>query len=70
MEYTEMSREDYLMWEKFREDPKNTLQPQEFELICRLHAEYFNHRYYKPCTCRPKEIKNWISQLNELFLKQ
>ena len=45
MEYTEMSREDYLMWEKFREDPKNTLEAEEFELICRLHAKYFKHRY-------------------------
>lgn len=70
MEYTKMSREDYLMWEKFRENPKSTLQPQEFELICRLHAEYFNHKYYKPCTCNPKEIKRWISQLNELFENQ
>lgn len=70
MEYTEMSREDYLMWEKFREDPKNTLQPKEFELICRLHAKYFKHRYYKPCTCNPKEIKKWISELNEFFLKE
>ena len=70
MEYTEMSKEDYLMWEKFREDPKNTLEAEEFELICRLHAKYFNHRYYKPCTCNPKEIKRWISELNEFFLKQ
>lgn len=70
MEYTEMNREDYLMWEKFRENTKNTLEAEEFELICRLHAKYFNHRYYKPCTCNPKEIKRWISELNEFFLKQ
>jgi len=70
MEYTEMSKEDHLMWEKFREDPKNTLQPEDFELICKLHAKYFNHRYYKPCTCNPKEIKRWISQLNEYYLKE
>jgi hypothetical protein len=70
MEYIKMSREDYLMWEKFRETPKNSLEPQEFELICRLHAEYFKHKYYKPCTCRPKEIKKWIGELNELFLNQ
>ena len=69
MEYTEMNREDYLMWEKFRENTKNTLEAEEFELICRLHAKYFNHRYYKPCTCNPKEIKRWISQLNEFYLK-
>ena len=36
MEYTEMSREDYLMWEKFREDPKNTLEAEEFDLC---HSE-------------------------------
>jgi hypothetical protein len=65
-----MKKVDYLMWEKFRETSSNTLSTEEFELICKLHAEYFNHRYYKPCTCNPKEIKRWISQLNELFLKQ
>jgi len=65
-----MNKVDYLMWEKFRETSSNTLSPEEFELICKLHAEYFKHRYYKPCTCNPKEIKRWISQLNELFLKQ
>ena len=70
MEYTKMSSEDHLMWEKFREDPKNTLQPEDFELICKLHAKYFNHIYYKPCTCNPKEIKRWISQLNEYYLKE
>lgn len=70
MGYTEMSKEDYLMWDKFRETPKNTLQSEEFDLICRLHAKYFNHKFVKPCTCNPKEIKRWISQLNEYFLKQ
>jgi hypothetical protein len=70
MEYTEMSKEDHLMWQKFRENTKDRLQAEEFDLICRLHAKYFNHKFYKPCTCNPREIKRWISELNEFFLKQ
>lgn len=70
MEYTEMNKLDKIDWGKFRDGLSNTLQPNEFELICQLHAKYFNHKYYKPCSCNPKEIKRWISQLNELYLKE
>ena len=54
-------------WLNFKLEFKNKLNKQEFELVCQLHAKYFNHRYYKPCTCNPKKIKSWISQLNELY---
>jgi len=65
-----MNKEDYILWEKFRENTKNTLTGEEFVLICRLHSVYFKHKFYKPCTCNPREIKRWISQLNEFFLKE
>lgn len=69
MEYTEMSREDYISWDAFRNNPKNSLTNEELEYISRLHAKYFKHKYFKPCTCNPRTIKNWIADLNKLFLK-
>lgn len=29
-----------------------------------LHARYFNHSFYLPCSCNPKTWQQWIDQLN------
>tara|TARA_R100000734_G_C3265044_1_gene62598 strand:+ start:423 stop:638 length:216 start_codon:yes stop_codon:yes gene_type:complete len=29
-----------------------------------LHARYFNHSFYLPCSCSPKTWQQWIDQLN------
>lgn len=62
--FTELDRKD---WEIFRSNNKSSLNRKEFGLICELHAKYFNHRYYEPCTCNPKTIKTWIRQLNDVY---
>lgn len=54
-------------WLKFRNNKSSTLTNNEFVLICELHAKYYNHRFYKPCTCSPKKIKLWIKQLNVIW---
>ena len=48
---------------------KQHITNKEFELVCKLHAEYHNggHNYYKPCTCNPKTIKQWIKDLNAIW---
>ncbi len=61
------SKQDYIDWTNFRNNKKNTLVNEEFEMLCQFHAVYFNHKYYKPCTCNPKEINRWIAQLNEIY---
>lgn len=58
---------DKKTWEAFRSNPKNTLTNGEFETICRLHAKYHKHKFYKPCTCNPKKIKLWIKHLNLIW---
>ena len=65
-----MNKIDYLTWEAFRRDPKNSITSEEYEMVSRLHSKYFNHTFYKPCTCNPRTIQTWIDNLNELFLKQ
>ena len=62
-----MTKKDIKLWEEFRSTNGQTLTPQEFELICELHAKYFAHSFYKPCTCSPKTIVKWIHQLNQLY---
>lgn len=54
-------------WQVFKEQVKNKLNKEQFELVCSLHAHYFNHTFYRPCTCTPRTIKQWIDQLNKLY---
>lgn len=62
-----MDKIDKKDWEKFRTNTKNVLSKKEFTMVCELHAKYFNHTFYKPCTCSPKTIKSWIAQLNDIY---
>jgi len=65
-----MEELDRLDWYNFRNELTNKISRVQFELICKLHAKYYNHSYYKPCTCNPKTIKQWIAQLNDVYDKQ
>ena len=58
---------DYAKWENFRMGTKQHLSAQEFELVCKLHADYYKHKFYRPCTCSPKTIKQWIKDLNVIW---
>ena len=62
-----MTKKDFKRWREFRLTDGQTLTPKEFELICELHASYFNHLYYKPCTCSPKIVIKWIKNINDLY---
>ena len=63
----EFEKEDRTDWGEFRMDKKQHLSPVEFELLCQLHAKYYKHTYYKPCTCNPKTIVKWIKDLNIIW---
>lgn len=65
-----MTKLHYEEWTKFRESDKNTLTKDEQELLGRLHAYYFKHSYYLPCTCNPKTYNAWIDQLNTIYDSQ
>jgi hypothetical protein len=36
------------------------------KLLAGLHAKYFDHQYYMPCTCSSRTWQEWIDQLNEI----
>jgi hypothetical protein len=60
-------KEDYDKWTKFRNSSRSTISGREFDLVCDLHSRYKKHSYYKPCTCNPREIKRWITDLNNIY---
>lgn len=64
-----MNEQDAIEWEKFRESSKSRLHSDEVELIARLHAHYYKHKYKKPCTCNPRQIQAWINDLNQTYLE-
>ena len=64
-----MVKEDRLDWYKFLAEVKHSLNRDQFQLVCELHAKYFNHKFYKPCTCSPKTIKQWINDITKLYDK-
>ncbi len=38
-----------------------------YRVVCKLHAEIFNHKYYEPCTCNPKIVNQWLLELKKHF---
>lgn len=60
--------DDIELWRAFRESKKRSITHEEFEMVCDFHAKYFQHKYYKPCTCSPKTINKWIKDLNEMWV--
>ena len=51
-----MRIEDQEAWLDFKSSVTSKLNQEQFRLLCELHSTYYNHRYYEPCSCRPKEI--------------
>lgn len=66
---SKMSKEDYKDWTYFRNNSSDTIRKEEFEMVCQLHAKYYKHSYYKPCTCSPRTINKWIAMLNDTYAK-
>lgn len=64
-----MTIDQYKEWTIFRSKVSTSINHDEFEMLCRIHADLFKHKFYKPCTCRPKEINKWIADINEIYLK-
>jgi hypothetical protein len=59
--------DDHLWWQMFRAKNLNTLTNDEYTKISELHAKYFKHPMNRPCTCSPKGIQRYITDLNKIF---
>lgn len=61
-----MEKLDKKDWQTFRSRVSDRVTREEVELIAKLHAKYFNHKYKVPCSCSPKTLQQWINDLNTL----
>ena len=65
-----MVKEDLKKWKEFQQRKKqNVVERDGIELICRLHAEIFNHKYEEPCSCNGRIYRGWIEDINKHITK-
>ena len=65
-----MVKEDLKKWKEFQQRKKqNVVERDGIELICRLHAKIFEHKYYEPCTCNGEKYTEWIRDIDNHILK-
>lgn len=64
-----MELKDKEQWQQFKAEVKSKLTKPQYKLLCSLHAKYFNHNYYEPCSCRPKELVRWIADIDTIYNK-
>ena len=57
--------ENEMLWLEVKQRITTTLSRKDFELVCKLHAEEFNHKFYKFCTCNKKQLRRWIAELDD-----
>ena len=62
-----MTLEDRVTWEDFKANVHNRLTPEYRKILCKLHAQYYNHKYNEPCTCNGKIYKMWIADMDRVY---
>tara|TARA_Y100000389_G_scaffold147165_1_gene146032 strand:+ start:4813 stop:5034 length:222 start_codon:yes stop_codon:yes gene_type:complete len=60
-----MTKREYNLYKSVRENKK--LTPAAQDVIAELHSKYYNHQFFKPCSCSGKTWKQWIAQLNDIW---
>ena len=60
--------EDKLIWNGVKERITSKMSNQDFKIMCRLHAKYFNHKYSEFCTCNKKRLRQWIQELSDKLI--
>ena len=43
------------------------LRPRYHEQLSRIHSRIFQHKFYIPCTCNPREWKRHIDELRKVY---
>lgn len=53
--------------EFFADFNERELRPRYHEMLSRIHSRIFQHKFYIPCTCNPKEWKRHIEDLKKVY---
>ena len=63
-----MVEEDIILWKAFLErERQHEIDRQEIELIARLHAELYRHKYEEPCTCNGSIYRKCNREINKIY---
>lgn len=65
-----MTLEDRETWEDFKANVTNRLTPEYRKILCKLHAQYYNHKYSEPCTCNGRLYRTWIADIDRVYGKK
>jgi len=60
--------EDKIIWNGVKQRISSKMSNEDFKIMCKLHAKYFNHKYTEPCSCNKRTLRQWIEQLNNKLL--
>jgi hypothetical protein len=60
-----MVAKDKKLWREVSKRITSSMAHVDYLVLIKLHAKYFNHKYYKLCTCNKELLRTWIEQLNE-----
>ena len=61
--------EDKLIWNGVKERITSKMSNQDFKIMCKLHAKYFNNNIYQEiCTCNKRKLRQWVFQLNDKLM--
>ena len=65
--YRLMEEIDKKDWQQFKADVKSKLSQEQYKLLMRLHAKYYNHKYTELCSCNPKRLVQWIADIDKIY---
>jgi hypothetical protein len=57
--------QNQMIWLELEKRITHTISREDFNTVCKLHAEEFKHKYYKFCTCNKKLLRQWLGELND-----
>ena len=63
-----MVAEDKEIWIDFKANVVSKITPEYRNILCTLHAKYYNHKYYEPCSCDAKIYRMWIADIDRLYI--
>jgi hypothetical protein len=62
-----MVAEDKEIWIDFKANVVSKITPEYKKILCTLHAKYYNHKYYEPCSCDSKIYRMWIADIDRIY---
>jgi len=64
-----LTKQEYEWLTGFFATKTNRLDGSQQLTIATIHARVFNHTFYQPCTCSPKNWQQYINDLKKVWVE-